>query len=62
MCCKRVVPSSLAVLVFYKKVKFDQIRAGGKFIYRQNVSVTTQAKNGLMLLQTLKFDKKTCNS
>ena len=41
------------------KMKFNQICAGRKFIYRQNTSVTTCAKHGLMLtlLQTFKFDK-----
>ena len=29
----------------FKKVKFDQIRAGRKFNYRQNASVSTRAKH-----------------
>ena len=46
---------------YTKKVKFDQIHAGRKFINRQNDSPTTRMKHGLTLLQTFKFDKKTCS-
>ena len=41
-------------------MKFNQIRAGRKFIYRQNTSVTTRAKHGLTwtLLQTSNLTSK----